>query len=112
MGSRKLAALLSPGARPLSRQQHSQSVRGAVSAGGGPQISCAFVTPLSEQQMPPGRLLERTNAGRASSVREASWLAAGVRFELTDRLATVSGFQDRPVRPLRHPAVRDSVAGR
>src|SRR5439155_20600536 len=31
--------------------------------------------------------------------------AAGVGFEPTDRLATVSGFQDRPVRPLRHPAV-------
>ena len=41
----------------------------------------------------------------------ASWLtkpetrAAGVGFEPTDRLATVNGFQDRPVRPLRHPAV-------
>jgi hypothetical protein len=40
---------------------------------------------------------------------QASSLAAGVGFEPTDRLATVSSFQDCPVRPLRHPAVRDRV---
>ena len=31
--------------------------------------------------------------------------AAGVGFEPTERLTTLNGFQDRPVRPLRHPAV-------
>ena len=33
-------------------------------------------------------------------------LAAGVGFEPTGDLSAASGFQDRPVRPLRHPAVR------
>src|SRR5436190_20890194 len=37
--------------------------------------------------------------------------AAGVGFEPTDELAPVSGFQDRPGRPLRHPAVPDGVSG-
>src|SRR5437016_13955633 len=31
-------------------------------------------------------------------------LAAGVGFEPTGDLSAASGFQDRPVRPLRHPA--------
>jgi hypothetical protein len=36
--------------------------------------------------------------------------AAGVGFEPTSRLATANGFQDRPVRPLRHPAGTRIVA--
>jgi hypothetical protein len=38
--------------------------------------------------------------------------AAGVGFEPTVPREGHSSFQDCPVRPLRHPAVRDSVPGR
>jgi site-specific recombinase XerD len=37
--------------------------------------------------------------------RHRAWLAAGVGFEPTVPREGHSGFQDRPVRPLRHPAV-------
>jgi hypothetical protein len=30
--------------------------------------------------------------------------AEGERFELSDDLAVVNGFRDRPVQPLRHPS--------
>ncbi len=38
--------------------------------------------------------------------------AAGVGFEPTGRLSAPSGFQDRPIRPLWHPARRASLAPR
>jgi hypothetical protein len=37
--------------------------------------------------------------------------AAGVGFEPTGRLAAANGFQDRPVRPLRHPACGTGYLG-
>src|SRR5688500_11286901 len=48
----------------------------------------------------------------AGAPPQGAWLshkAAGVGFEPTGRLAAANGFQDRPVRPLRHPA-GDNVA--
>src|SRR6266576_3427871 len=36
---------------------------------------------------------------------------AGVGFEPTGALSSTSGFQDRPIRPLWHPAGQPSVGG-
>ena len=56
------------------------------------------VTRESRPAEPP-RSLERAYSSQGGLDQ-----AAGVGFEPTGRLAATSGFQDRPVRPLRHPA--------
>ena len=37
--------------------------------------------------------------------------AEGERFELSDDVAAVNGFRDRPVQPLRHPSERLMMIG-
>jgi hypothetical protein len=51
-------------------------------------------------------------ADAAGEAVETPFLAAGVGFEPTGDLSAAYGFQDRPVRPLRHPAEGLSVARR
>jgi hypothetical protein len=49
---------------------------------------------------------ERPRSRHETPATRRFWLnqAAGVGFEPTGDLSAASGFQDRPVRPLRHPA--------
>jgi hypothetical protein len=53
-----------------------------------------------------GKRKYRLFAGLTSRAFEtvADLQAAGVGFEPTGDLSAACGFQDRPVRPLRHPA--------
>src|SRR3954447_17888536 len=61
-------------------------------------VHSATKTPRSESASAPQAATQsRSTAGSA-------WLTAGVGFEPTGDLSAASGFQDRPVRPLRHPA--------
>src|SRR5207302_1205330 len=50
------------------------------------------------------RLRARLSAVTSSATRNPASRAAGVGFEPTSDLSAANGFQDRPVRPLRHPA--------
>jgi hypothetical protein len=50
-----------------------------------------------------GRALPRKKGARGGNMVSPA-LTAGVGFEPTSDLAAANGFQDRPVRPLRHPA--------
>jgi hypothetical protein len=58
-----------------------------------------------EYVMHPEPAAEGLEPGTEGPSRFRPVLAAGVGFEPTGDLSAASGFQDRPVRPLRHPAV-------
>ena len=66
----------------------------------------ALSDPVQHASQPP--------YARPSGLRHARTLAAGaagVGFEPTGDLSAASGFQDRPIRPLWHPAFGHSRSG-